>query len=260
MTRTMNSINWQAWLDRWDRQQEGYLPDREERFDVMLGVCADLLPESFVAIDLACGPGAISDRLLRRFPRARAIAVDYDPVLLLLGESVLGDQDGRLRWISANLELPDWHQGLGVEQVDVVLSTTALHWLEEASLRRLYRDLADLIRPGGLFLNGDNMAFSEDLSAFRRLAAIEDERQQAAAFGERCQEDWKQWWESIGDEPGMTSLLEERERRFTSHNCRNGVVPPPGFDAHVDGLRTAGFSEVGTIWQNRDNRILLAVR
>ena len=33
MTET---VTWQAWQDSWDRQQEWYMPDREERFRVML--------------------------------------------------------------------------------------------------------------------------------------------------------------------------------------------------------------------------------
>jgi hypothetical protein len=32
------TIDWSDWLRRWDRQQEGYLPDREERFAAMLDV------------------------------------------------------------------------------------------------------------------------------------------------------------------------------------------------------------------------------
>src|SRR5260221_2404109 len=35
-----------------------------------------LLPQHFVALDLACGPGSMSQRLLSRFPQARCVAVD----------------------------------------------------------------------------------------------------------------------------------------------------------------------------------------
>jgi hypothetical protein len=37
----------------------------------MFDALAALLPPSFVALDLACGPGSISQRLLGRFPDAR---------------------------------------------------------------------------------------------------------------------------------------------------------------------------------------------
>jgi len=44
-------LNWEAWIRRWDRQQSGYLPDREQRFTAMLNVLEALLPEHFVALD-----------------------------------------------------------------------------------------------------------------------------------------------------------------------------------------------------------------
>lgn len=61
-------VDWLGWLQRWDAQQEGYVPEREARFAAMFDVLAVLLPESFVALDLGCGPGSISQRLLTAFP------------------------------------------------------------------------------------------------------------------------------------------------------------------------------------------------
>jgi SAM-dependent methyltransferase len=162
-------IDWLDWLRRWDAQQEGYVPEREARFTAMFDALAELLPASFVALDLACGPGSISQRLLARFPGARAIAADIDPVMLAIGRGALGTVDGRLRWIEADLASPDWLDALGETQVDAVLGTTAPHWLTPEPLTRLYHDLSRLLRPGGLFLNGDNLAFSPALPTFARL-------------------------------------------------------------------------------------------
>ena len=77
-----SSVDWHQWLQRWDAQQTASLPDREGRLP--LDVLDILLPEEFIALDLACGPGAISQRLLARFPKAQSIAVDLDPVLLTM--------------------------------------------------------------------------------------------------------------------------------------------------------------------------------
>ena len=68
-------IDWLDRLQRWDAQQEGYVPGREARFTATFDALAALLPTSFAALDLACGPGSICQRLLTRFPGARAIAV-----------------------------------------------------------------------------------------------------------------------------------------------------------------------------------------
>lgn len=73
----------------------------------MFDAVGQLLPESFVALDLACGPGSVSQRLLARFPGAWVVAVDMDPVMLALGQGALDTLGGRLRWIEADLASPD---------------------------------------------------------------------------------------------------------------------------------------------------------
>ncbi|MCX6022053.1 MAG: class I SAM-dependent methyltransferase, partial [Chloroflexi bacterium] len=180
-TNTIAQVDWADWMRRWDAQQTYYVPGREARFNAMLDVLEALLPAEFVALDLACGPGSISQRLLARFPAAQAIALDLDPVLLALGQDVLGTAEGRLRWVDASLLDDAWPASLGVEQVDAVLSTTALHWLPAANLVRMYQHLGALIRPGGVFLNGDHLAYPPHQPTMQQAASAVKERRQAAA-------------------------------------------------------------------------------
>jgi SAM-dependent methyltransferase len=253
-----DQVDWPGWLRRWDAQQEGYVPEREARFAAMFDALAALLPASFVALDLGCGPGSISQRLLGRFPEARAIAADIDPVMLALGRGALGTVDGRLRWVDVDLASPDWLEALGETQVDAVLSSTALHWLTPEPLTRLYHDLGRLLRPGGLLLNGDHMAFGPRLPTFARLSDGALKQQWSdAAFAARGIETAEQWWDALSAEPGLEPLLAERVRRFAGKRRQDS---PPDFDFHVAALRDAGFREVGTIWQVLSDRVLLAVR
>jgi SAM-dependent methyltransferase len=208
-------------------------------------------------LDLACGPGSISQRLLARFPAAHAIAVDIDPVMLAIGRGVLGTADGRLRWIEADLASPDWVEALGDTQADAVLSSTALHWLEPEPLARLYRDLTRVLRPGGVFLNGDHMAFGPASPTFTRLSEhVLEEQWTDASFAERGIETAQQWWDALALEPAFAPLLTERTQRFAG---KRRQASPPGFDFHVAALRDAGFREVGTIWQMLSNRVVMAV-
>lgn len=187
-------IDWVDWLRRWDAQKEGYVPEREARFAAMFDVLAELLPSSFVALDLACGPGSMSQRLLARFPAARAIAVDMDPVMLAIGRGAIGTTDGRLRWLEADLASRDWLEALGETHVDAVLSSTALHWLEPGPLARLYSELGRVLQPGGLFLNGDHMAFGPASPTFARLSQrVLDAQWTDAAFAARGIETAEQW-------------------------------------------------------------------
>jgi len=58
------AIDWQHWMRRWDVQQSYHLPVREERFQIMLATVQNLCSPDSVVLDLACGPGSISQRLL----------------------------------------------------------------------------------------------------------------------------------------------------------------------------------------------------
>jgi SAM-dependent methyltransferase len=256
------SINWKHWLERWDAQQTRYLPEREARFNAMLDVLEFTLSGNLAALDLACGPGAISQRLLKRFPQAQCIAVDLDPVLLAMGQNVLGDANGRLRWVEANLMDGDWVEKLNVTQVDAVLSTTALHWLPGPDLVRVYSQLGQLVRPGGIFLNGDHLPFGAHLPTFSKIAQAWEDRIQHQAFEQRGGENWKAWWDALEQEPDAKPLLAERRRRFGWYE--NYMATPgykmTGLDLHLAALREAGFREAGTIWQRGDNQIALAVR
>ena len=255
-TGNSQHIDWRAWLERWDQQQAGYLPSREKRFAVMLDALDVLLPASFVALDLACGPGSLSQRLLTRFPAARCLAVDLDPVLLTLGRHALGDMDGRLRWIEEDLRDPAWVNRLDGTQVDAVLTTTALHWLRPETLLPLYQQLAALIRPGGLFLNGDHLRFPPQQPSLLTLAERLSQRQEQAVI-QQGGETWTRWWEALAQEPALAEAFAERERRF--HWRDHGEVWQT-LDLHEAALRNAGFREVGVCWQELDNRVLLAVR
>lgn len=247
-----------TWIARWDAQQAGYLPDREERFTAMLDVLEVVLPPNFVAVDLCCGPGSLSRRLLSRFPQARVLAVDLDPVLLALGQAALGDHDGRLHWFDADLMEPGTLQTIvGATQVDAVLSTTALHWLPDANLAALYQQLAALIRPNGVLLNGDNLNFAPEQPILQRVSDQLTERLRDAQFQGRGVENWEQWWAALRKEPGLEALLAERERRFHWTITKDLTTT---ITTHIAALHDAGFREVGPIWQHLDNVVLMAVR
>jgi len=188
----------------------------------MLDVLDALLSEKFLAIDLACGPGSLSQRLLARFPKAHCISVDLDPVLLAVGQGALGTMNGRrpwdygrLRWVDADIKEADRLEQLGVEEVDAVLSTTALHWLPVERLIFLYHQLGQLVRPGGVFLNGDHMSFASNMSRFADVTMAFNEKRRKHSFDELGIEKWEDWWEALRKEPQLNTLFEERDRRFS---------------------------------------------
>src|SRR5580658_4938553 len=94
------------WIDRWDRQQEVYMPDREERFTALIdAVEAGAGRPDPLVLDLGCGPGSLSVRLLDRIPAASVLAIDADPLLLALGQAAYAGRPG-LRFAEGDLRTP----------------------------------------------------------------------------------------------------------------------------------------------------------
>src|ERR1700742_218361 len=246
-----------TWIERWERQQEESLPDREERFTALIDAVelGTGRPDP-VVIDLGCGPGSLSVRLLDRLPKATVVGVDADPVTLALGQAAYGSRPG-LRFVDADLRTDDWTATL-TGPADAVVSTTALHWLTAADLRRLYVTLATVLRPGGLFLDGDH--FGSDPATAPTLVRLEHdliEREDQRRFPDGHGEGWTRWWESAAADSGLSDLVAERSQRAVGANHHRS---PSGLLAtRVDALRAAGLSEVGTLWQRGGNRLLCGV-
>ena len=244
------------WLTRWDRQQEIYMPDREERFTVIADVLDAVIARTDpLVVDLGAGPGSLSARLLEWFPRAELVAVDTDPLLLGLAQAAYGDRAG-LRIVRQDLRAPDWADALQLPRPpDAIVSTTALHWLSRPELAALYQRCATLLDARGVLVNGDHLF---DGPARPRIAAIGRQIREAQArrVGGGAAEDWKAWWDAVGEAPELSKLVTEREPKPLDHS----QPEPPGLDEHVELLRRAGFAEVGTAWQHGDDRVLVALR
>ncbi len=249
----------QRWIARWEIQQQGYLPDREGRFTALIDAVEEAAGRRDpLVLDLGCGPGSLSVRLLDRMPAARVIGIDTDPVLLALGRTAYGDRDG-LRFADVDLRSDGWTGALGLDRpADAAVSTTALHWLQPEALHVMYARLATVLRPGGLLLDGDHL--KDDAAAVPTLARLGQaliEREEQRRFPDGLPESWQGWWEAIKEDPALAAPLAEREQRRLSENHHGSESVQ--LATHVDGLRAAGFAEIGTLWQRGENRILAGV-
>ena len=246
-----------GWIERWERQQEDLLPDREDRFTALIdAVELGTGREDPVVVDLGCGPGSLSVRLLDRLPKATVLAVDADPVTLALGRAAYGNRPG-LRFVDADLRGREWTAALA-GPADAAVSTIALHWLTAPGLRDLYVTLATVLRPGGLFLDGDHFGSDPAATTLVRLEHELIEREDRRRFPDGHGEGWTRWWEAAAADPALRDLVAERAQRAVDANHHGS---PSGLLAtHVDALQAAGFAEVGTLWQRGGNRLLCGVR
>jgi SAM-dependent methyltransferase len=253
---TVSTATAKVWVERWERQQQRYAVDREERFTVIADVVEHVVAgrEAPLLLDLGCGPGSLAARLATRLLDAEIVAVDMDPVLLGLARAHRG---GVARYVDAVIGEEGWTDRLELRRpLDAAVSTTALHYLSAPALLRTYRRLAELLRPGGVVVNGDH--FPPESASCSRLTAHVG-RRRAERAGAHTAEDWHSWWRAAARDPELTPLFAERDLR---QDARRGHTAGWRLTAadHVRLMLRAGFQEVTPVWQVGDSCVLVGVK
>ncbi|MBE1490641.1 class I SAM-dependent methyltransferase [Plantactinospora soyae] len=242
-------------LQLWDDQQSTYVAHRDLRFAAMIDVLRLHCPDDLTILDLACGPGAITDRVLAAFPQAAAVAVDYDPILLRVARGALERYGARAEVHDVDLTAAGWERALAGRRINAVLSSTALHWLAPEQLLRVYTTAARLLPAGGVLLNADHLRYDESAPTLRDIASRHDAQVQREAFATGALT-YSAWYAEAARHPELAGLAAQRQRRFADRPPQ--ALSPLEF--HLAALRTAGFAEVGTVWQYLDDYVVFARR
>ncbi len=97
------------------------------------------IAEDATALDVGCGTGRVTEKLLKLVPRGRVLAMDASEDMVALARRRLGDRAEVWCQDALELELD--------EPVDAILSTATLHWVTDHD--RLWARLGGALRPGG---------------------------------------------------------------------------------------------------------------
>jgi trans-aconitate 2-methyltransferase len=94
-------------------------------------------------MDAGCGTGRVTEMLVERLPRGRAIALDASGGMVEQARQRLERFGDRVEYVQADLARPLPIEGT----VDAVLSTATFHWVPDHDA--LFANLAAVLRPGG---------------------------------------------------------------------------------------------------------------
>jgi tRNA (cmo5U34)-methyltransferase len=207
-----------------------FVPDRDTQLDA---ICA-LVPESpNLIVELSCGEGLLAERLLERFSASRLIALDASPAMVTRAAARLAPfrnrQEVRTFEIADGAWRSEWS---GV--CDAVVSSLAVHHLDDPGKRRLYGDVLRMLRPGGALVIADLIQPAS--RAAGRLAAAEWDRavreRSLARSGDLSAHDAfvSSGWNSF--EPGNDDLTD--------------MMSPLAH--HLRWLEAAGYEGVDAVW------------
>ena len=102
--------------------------------------------EAATVLEIGCGTGRDTEKLAKRVPLGRVVAVDSSESMLAVARSVFGGTYGNIEFRHANILDP-----LGIDgSCDVAFSVATLHWVSDHEVA--FRHIAEALKPGGLFL------------------------------------------------------------------------------------------------------------
>ncbi len=237
-------------LKNWDEQQSAYIAYREERYNAALDVLAMSWGKEFHVVDLACGPGSFSKRLLERFPAVNVTAIDLDPLLLALAKEALSEYQDRIQFFSGDIAAAECFSVI-TGKPQAVVSSTAIHWLLPEQQVALYRNISNLLDEGGLFMNADHQRFDNRHPRQKQIAQRHDEDTQRNAWTAGVQ-DWDRWFDTATRYPELAELLDARAAIFADRP----TPLPTTVEFQLAALRQAGFAETGTVWQFLDDYVV----
>ncbi|UBF27365.1 class I SAM-dependent methyltransferase [Kovacikia minuta CCNUW1] len=173
--------------------------------------------------DLGCGDGTIAQVVLNHYPEAQVYAIDFSEPMLNRAKQRLQPFAERVEFIQADLYTPDWQTGL--EPFDAILSGYCIHHLPDDRKRELYREIYNLLTPGGGFLNIEHVASTSPW--------VEH------LFNESLVDSLYTWHQ----EQGGTSSREEVARRFVYREDKQANILAP-VEVQCEWLRAIGFQQV----------------
>ncbi len=212
---------------------DAFVPRRSEQFDVICDLLREL-PLSEV-LELGCGDGGLTERILGASHRVRVTAVDSSASMLRLARSRLASFADRVEFCGGVVE------DTGVMEAGrfgAVISSLVVHHLDDVEKRRLYQSVFTALVPGGVLLLADLIRPAG--AATLSLAADRWDTEVCAA------------------NPAAVGPFETS--RWNTFRFPDPVDRPSRVGEHLRGLAEAGFADADVCWLYAGHAVLYARR
>jgi ubiquinone/menaquinone biosynthesis C-methylase UbiE len=221
-----------------------YCAGRDSCYGLVLDLIGSLLkfPNKTNMLDVGCGSGVFTEKVIAHFSEAKITAIDYSAKNLHIAQKVVGEN--RVSWILQDLTAPEWDKQLRNGSFDVAFIGWVTHVIEPWHLNQFYKNIASALREGGLLFNVDFM--SRLKPSFRDMATN--------VVRKRITNDFDLFDKNFSKKEAITKLQGEDNKQRTAWNVRHDV------DYHIKAIEAASFKDAEEIWRYLNSSLILAIR
>ena len=143
--------------ERFLKGRRAAIPAAALQLEIIALMIESWRPDPARVLDLGCGDGILGAAVLERYPRTRVWFADFSaPMLDAARRRLSGETHARI--VAADFGSTRWVEAVADGRpYDVVVSGFAIHHQPDSRKRTLYREIHDMLSPGGLFLNLDHV-------------------------------------------------------------------------------------------------------
>lgn len=172
-------------LDIWnpetyDSMRRKLIPSLDLLYESAADAVAASVPKGARILDLGAGTGLLSEAVLRRAPASRLLLMDHS-------ESMLEKARQRFtRMPRVDIAPGDLRDPLPDGPFNAVISSLAIHHLPHEEKQDLFRRIARVLTPGGVFVNVEQIAAPTE-----QIEVVYDRRHEAHVLRSQCPaEEW----------------------------------------------------------------------
>jgi tRNA (cmo5U34)-methyltransferase len=176
-------------------------------------------------LDVGAGTGLMAAAVAEAYPDARFELLDGSAEMLAEAKERLGEH-------VTGVHVADMSAGLPAGPFDAVVSALAIHHLEDDQKRKLFGRVYDVLRPGGVFVNAEQLAGP------------------TPELGERYRATWERMCRELG--ASDSEIADSKERRLHDR-CAD-------LESHLTWLRECGFTTADCIYKLWEEAVIVAVR
>lgn len=213
--------------ESFDKQVQRNIPSYNQMLEALINAIPDT-KENPKILDLGCGTGNITLKVLERFPKAHVTCLDLSENMMEIAQEKLSEYD------NVEYVVGDFTQIEITEKYDAIISSLALHHIpNDKEKEEMYKAIYDALTISGVFYNADVIkANSEYNQKLNNRISVRDMKSNGVTDKE---------------------IVEHKEKRDAND------IPTTLFN-HIKMLENVGFEEIDVIWKYYANAVYGATK